>query len=550
MGTFVTFSSNETDIAQVVAVSPTGTTFAFLPGIYSNLSIAAKTDDTFTGAVGSDGSRQTIFSGAQLLSGFTLEDKVWVASTTQTKPGQLAGYCQTLYPSCVYNEDLFYDSLPYLNTTSGGASASLLPGQYYFDYAKGLVFVRPINPSDDPNQHRVEYNRTRSAITGTNASNVTIRNIVVEHYASPNQMGAIGDQYPGSEWHINNIESSWNHGAGVTLASGTELTRSYVHDNGQKGVGGYGSNILVDGNEIAHNRDYNGADCAWECGGMKFVTMNLVVQNNDVHDNVGDGSWSDGDSYNTLYQHNSFRDNSRVGISYEISTLATIRDNTFVNNALCNSWLWCTAILIQNSQNVEVYGNTIVVAKGEGGAFSMIYQNRGAGVYGPFLTQNNAVHDNDITFLGENSRNGAIADYDAANFYNNINPTNTIDGNHYVVPDLSYPYWIDNGESYPWVAFRALGFEVGGTILVRSDPIRRRLSRIFRFSNTELREHATTVAKNTIMDGYEALKSLLKKKFGGTSDAADALEKLEAKPNSEGRLKSLSTEKLQPSSHG
>ena len=41
-GTFGTFSSNESDIAQVVAVSPTGTTFAFLPGNLSPNTRVAK----------------------------------------------------------------------------------------------------------------------------------------------------------------------------------------------------------------------------------------------------------------------------------------------------------------------------------------------------------------------------------------------------------------------------------------------------------------------------------------------------------------------------
>jgi hypothetical protein len=261
----IMLSPNETDIAQVVDASQPGTTFIFLPGVYKNLSIAAKTGNTFTGAIGSDGSRQTISTGAQVLSGFILRtDGAWVATTTQVKPGQFAGYCQSAYPSCRYDEDLFYDGQPYLNMTAGGSPSTLDPGQYFFDYATGTIYVRPINTSDNPNQHQVEYNSTRSAITGTDSSNVTIQNIVVEHYASPNQMGAIGDQYPGTNWIINNVEVRWNHGTGVRLASGASLTNSYIHDNGQKGVGGNGGNILVDSNEIAHNVDYNGTDCDWE----------------------------------------------------------------------------------------------------------------------------------------------------------------------------------------------------------------------------------------------------------------------------------------------
>jgi hypothetical protein len=41
---------------------------------------------------------------------------------------------------------------------------------------------------------------------------------------------------------------------------------------------------------------------------------------------------------------------------------------------------------------------------------------------------------------------------------------------------------------------------------------------------------ATETAKKAIADTYEGLKSLVKKKFGGDSDAAEAIDRLEAKP--------------------
>ncbi|WP_321965430.1 hypothetical protein [Paraburkholderia sp. J7] len=45
------------------------------------------------------------------------------------------------------------------------------------------------------------------------------------------------------------------------------------------------------------------------------------------------------------------------------------------------------------------------------------------------------------------------------------------------------------------------------------------------------------VARKGITDGYEGLKALLKKKFGTDSDVVGAVEKLESKPESEGRQK-------------
>jgi hypothetical protein len=53
---------------------------------------------------------------------------------------------------------------------------------------------------------------------------------------------------------------------------------------------------------------------------------------------------------------------------------------------------------------------------------------------------------------------------------------------------------------------------------------------------------AKDTAKSAIADAYEGLKSLVKKKFGHDSDAADANDNLEAKPDSDGRKKTLAEE--------
>jgi len=52
----------------------------------------------------------------------------------------------------------------------------------------------------------------------------------------------------------------------------------------------------------------------------------------------------------------------------------------------------------------------------------------------------------------------------------------------------------------------------------------------------------TDTAKKAIVDGYEGLKALLKKKFGNKSDVIEAIDKLEAKPESQGRRTTLAEE--------
>ncbi len=50
------------------------------------------------------------------------------------------------------------------------------------------------------------------------------------------------------------------------------------------------------------------------------------------------------------------------------------------------------------------------------------------------------------------------------------------------------------------------------------------------------------ISKDAIKDSYNALKGACKKKFGETSDLAEAIDKLEKKPDSEGRQTTLKEE--------
>lgn len=232
------------------------------------------------------------------------------------------------------------------------------------------------------------------------AANVTIQNLVIEHYASPDGMGAVNLDGPGIVVKHNEIR--FNRYAGVNQNGGAIASWNSLHDNGAFGVMGAGGNILFEHNECAfNNRDhaydpYNGAGCSkW------VLTENLIVRNNYTHDNGGPGFWTDISNNGTLYEGNTVERNWRAGIFHEISYSAIIRNNIIRNNGLDKQyagWNEGAGISVVTSSDVEVYGNTLTDnAQGIIG----LEDARGnvdpaSQTHGEWLLKNLRVHDNTI----------------------------------------------------------------------------------------------------------------------------------------------------------
>ena len=264
------------DIQAAVNSFPAGTSFLLKAGTHRMQSITPKDGMTFAGEPG------TIVSGARVLDSWTRQGGYWVASG-QTQQGRVESHCYSDAPACGYPEDLFKDDALLEHVTSLGGVA---PGKWYFDYGADKVYV-----ADDPSGRRMEIGVTSQAFGGS-ASNVTLRGLIVEKYATPTQSGAI--QASGNGWVIQDNEVRWNHGTGIRGGSGGKIVHNNIHHNGQMGIGGWGQkNMLVQDNEIAWNNTAGYSD-AWEAGGTKFAgTDHVSVINNHSHDNFGPGLWSD-----------------------------------------------------------------------------------------------------------------------------------------------------------------------------------------------------------------------------------------------------------------
>lgn len=370
------------DVQNIVGSKATGTTFYFNAGVYRTQSINPRDGDVFIGASGA------ILNGANLLTAFSRQGSYWVAAN-QNQQGTRTGSCLPQYPRCTYPEDFFIDGVPLQHV---GDLASVGAGKYYFDYTQRAIYF-----ADDPTGHTVEASVAPAAFYGSSI-NVTIQGFIIEKYANPAQSGAIHGMALGAGprstgWIIKQNEVRQNHGGGIWIGEQMQILNNFVHDNGQMGVIGGGSSVLVQDNEIAYN-NRSGYDPSWEAGGTKFVgTTNLVVRRNYVHHNIGPGLWTDSNNSGTLYENNHTVSNQIAGIMHEISFSAIIRNNLVENDAFTptGSGIWYgSGILVSASSGVEVYGNTVTnCMAGIGG----MQGDRGS----QYLLQNLYVHDNTIT---------------------------------------------------------------------------------------------------------------------------------------------------------
>jgi parallel beta-helix repeat protein len=326
-------------------------TFTFTPGLYRMQMITPKSDQKFVGQPGA------IMSGAVLLGSWTGQNGLWTASYAREhvpRPNAARG-CDTAHPLCAELEDLFIDDVLQQRV---GSVAEVRRGTWYYDY-------RTVYVGSDPTGHRVEMSVVPKAFDGECAacvaSNVTIRGLVIEKYATLAQRGAIAN-VRGAGWTVDSNEIRFNHGIGIKFASRARVTRNYIHHNGQMGYGSVlADSALFEENEVAYNNTAGYAP-GWEAGGGKVTGSRWFVgRGNRVHHNHGNGMWSDGDNIYCLYEQNHVHDNDGAGIFQEIGFDCVIRNNDVERNgAIFHPNLGGAGILVANSANVEVYGNTVL----------------------------------------------------------------------------------------------------------------------------------------------------------------------------------------------
>jgi parallel beta-helix repeat protein len=369
------------NLQAAINAHPHGTTFCIKAGLHRMQNyVVPKSNDRFVGEPGA------VLNGSKLLSSFSRAGSYWVASGQTQQNPVVGGECRpSSYAGCKYADDVYFDNSPLWRVTT---LAELGPGEFYFDYAGDQIYL-----ADDPAGHKVEAAVATRAFKGwgSGANGVVIRGLVVEKFATEAGMGAI----EAGGWTIEDNEVRLSHGAGIR--GGKVVRNNHLHHNGMLGLWTEGTDILVEGNELAHN-NYAGYCSCWAAGGMRIQkSARVTVVNNYAHDNKGFGLWTDWDNIHVVYENNLVEDNTDAGIFHEASFDAVIRNNTVLRNGFTElGWIAGAGILLNSSGNVEIYGNT--VDRNHHG-ISITQTDRGSGPYGPRVAHDVYVHDNTITML-------------------------------------------------------------------------------------------------------------------------------------------------------
>ena len=153
-------------------------------------------------------------------------------------------------------------------------------------------------------------------------------------------------------------------GCGQGIRGGDNLTvrNARLTNNKNNGIGGAGPGLLVENSVVDRNGSYSftildgGSSSA---AGIKSAQDGLTVRNSRITDNYWSGVWCDGFCEKLTVEGSTITGNGKAGIQDEISVgPAIIRNNRIQGNGVLSGAQYHVGLLISNSANVDVYGNT------------------------------------------------------------------------------------------------------------------------------------------------------------------------------------------------
>ena len=159
------------------------------------------------------------------------------------------------------------------------------PGEYYIDRTSGMLYLYPPEGFGENSDIRISQ-LGENMITGTNASNITLKNLKLDTMRA----GAV--RISGTDnFIVENCEVSGTGTNGIYLnGTNCSVRNSLVHDIGSTGIsmnGGDYENAVSSNNEVTNNHVYKAAQIerSYQSGILVgYKAVGVKVSHNKVHD--------------------------------------------------------------------------------------------------------------------------------------------------------------------------------------------------------------------------------------------------------------------------
>lgn len=302
------------------------------------------------------------------------------------------------------------------------------------------------------------FRAVNNGITG-----VTIKNLVLRY----------GPQYgvnaylTAADWVVDHNEIH-HFKNGVSVGIRGIVSNNVIHHNigilddpnpANRG-GGYTFNSSIGMKFINNEVAYNGQEQKWIYGTLNEPSQDLTITDNYFHRNVKDGLWIDGDGARSIVERNLCEYNGRTGITIEIATTITVRNNTVRRSVE-------EGILISASRDSLIVGNT--VEDNAGGIALFLDFARLSESY-PFWTVDltgNTIRDNRVaTSTGQKTALLTFTGTGDQTPYLNNTKNNNYQTNSYFAPDTSSTWFTWNGNK-TFAQWQALPQDSSGSITQR-----------------------------------------------------------------------------------
>jgi parallel beta-helix repeat protein len=308
---------------------------------------------------------QVWIKGSDVVSSWSQQGNVWLANHW-TSP-----FCQHCYsakaidpahPLAGKPDQVFINDVPQIQV---GTLAEVGAGKFFIDPSTLRLYI-----GSNPTGATVEVSsRWKALQLNAGAEGSIIRGIGFSEFAphwNEDQLGMV--IINASNVTLENNIFTRSAGTALMLAKPrATVTNNTIVENGYRGINANrADNSLIRGNKVDNNNIEHFAisSCSSVCtvAGFKAAHVkNLTVSNNSFSNNDGTGFWCDLGCTNTTISGNTVASNTNNGLFYEVSSHATISNNTITDNG--------KGLKIAGSDNVSIENNTFVANRTQIGMY-------------------------------------------------------------------------------------------------------------------------------------------------------------------------------------